>query len=313
MPARTHEYEPGTQYGCWTVVREVAPVQKSWGLQRMVIARCHCGFEGDILPKMLQRAGSHCRKCKPGRPREVFYNPGDTFGNWTVVKEVDPVTTKGGWVMRGILAACICGDEHIVTRGQLHKSKSCRKCTRTAIISDGDRFGSLVVIQSELPKAQRTALVRCDCGVEREVAPVHLVTQVVQSCGCRKHRAGSANPQWKGFGRISGAKWKSYRNGAKLRGLSFNITLKQVWDLFEAQSGTCALTGVSIDFRSAPGGETTASLDRIDSSKGYTIDNVQWVHKDINKMKQAFSESRFLELCQAVVDHAANRNRLAAK
>ena len=49
-------------------------------------------------------------------------------------------------------------------------------------------------------------------------------------------------------------------------------------------------------------GYTTASLDRIDSSKGYTKSNIQWVHKDINKMKSDFSMLRFLELCYAVLN-----------
>lgn len=47
--------------------------------------------------------------------------------------------------------------------------------------------------------------------------------------------------------------------------------------------------------------EQTASLDRIDSSKGYIPGNVQWVHKDVNKMKLALSEKRLLELCTLIV------------
>jgi hypothetical protein len=44
----------------------------------------------------------------------------------------------------------------------------------------------------------------------------------------------------------------------------------------------------------------TSSLDRKDSSIGYTKDNIRWVLKDINMMKQQFSEDRFLELCHQV-------------
>jgi len=39
--------------------------------------------------------------------------------------------------------------------------------------------------------------------------------------------------------------------------------------------------------------DTTASLDRINSSKGYTLDNVQWVHKTVNIMKQGLSDEDF--------------------
>ena len=48
------------------------------------------------------------------------------------------------------------------------------------------------------------------------------------------------------------------------------------------------------------GEETTASLDRIDSSRGYDADNIQWVHKDINWMKQDFSQSEFIAYCRRV-------------
>ena len=47
----------------------------------------------------------------------------------------------------------------------------------------------------------------------------------------------------------------------------------------------------------------TASLDRIDSCKGYTIDNVQWVHKWINVMKSDHSQDEFIALCRAVTTH----------
>ena len=54
--------------------------------------------------------------------------------------------------------------------------------------------------------------------------------------------------------------------------------------------------------------ETTASLDRIDSLLGYTIDNVQWVHKDINRIKFDMSQCRFVELCCLIAEkHHANK------
>jgi hypothetical protein len=50
--------------------------------------------------------------------------------------------------------------------------------------------------------------------------------------------------------------------------------------------------------------EGTASLDRIDSSKGYSKDNVQWVHKRLNAVKQNLTPEEFLFWCIKVVEQA---------
>jgi len=44
----------------------------------------------------------------------------------------------------------------------------------------------------------------------------------------------------------------------------------------------------------------TASLDRIDCNKSYSIENIQWVHKDVNIMRNAYSIDRFVEICKLV-------------
>jgi len=70
--------------------------------------------------------------------------------------------------------------------------------------------------------------------------------------------------------------------------------------LFQKQNGKCALSGVEISLLKKSG-VSTASLDRVDSSKGYIKGNVQWVHKDVNFMKYNFDESYFLDMCKKVV------------
>lgn len=47
----------------------------------------------------------------------------------------------------------------------------------------------------------------------------------------------------------------------------------------------------------------TASPDRIDSSLGYTKDNVQWVHKDVNTIKWDLSHDRFVKLCKTITEN----------
>ena len=113
--------------------------------------------------------------------------------------------------------------------------------------------------------------------------------------------------RYKGYEELSGTRWSSYQVGAQRRGLEFNIAIEYVWELFLKQERRCALSGVPIDFdmsldnlRKTGHQGGLASLDRIDSKQGYIEGNVQWVHKDVNKMKMELPQERFLEMVKQI-------------
>lgn len=85
------------------------------------------------------------------------------------------------------------------------------------------------------------------------------------------------------------------------RGYFWDITIEDVWNLYEKQGGVCELSGIPIGW-AEKGLTATASIDRIDSSEGYILENVQLVHKDINFMKQQFDQEYFVNLCKQVAD-----------
>lgn len=115
---------------------------------------------------------------------------------------------------------------------------------------------------------------------------------------------GKDNKGWKGFEEISGSYWGHIKSGAKSRNLEFNITIKYVWDLWKSQNGRCILTNLPIHLPKSKQDKYrhTASLDRIDSNKGYIKGNVQWVHKDINSLKSNLPQKKFIELCSFVTN-----------
>lgn len=113
--------------------------------------------------------------------------------------------------------------------------------------------------------------------------------------------------RYKGYEELSGTRWSSYQVGAQRRGFEFNITIEYAWELFLKQERRCALSGVPIDFdmsldnlRKTGHQGGLASLDRIDSKQGYIEGNVQWVHKDVNKMKMELPQERFLEMVKQI-------------
>ncbi len=144
----------------------------------------------------------------------------------------------------------------------------------------------------------------CECGSLVHIAGANLTSGATNSCGCTFNRFGPDSPNWTGFKEIPGSYISQARNGAVQRGLSFDVSIEYLWDVYLAQDRKCALSGLDISFyttRRRDGyANTTASLDRIESSIGYIAGNVQWLHKDVNIMKNNFSEDRFFEICSLV-------------
>lgn len=175
----------------------------------------------------------------------------------------------------------------------------------------GQKFGLLVVdrFAGYAPGKKTTWKCRCDCGGSAVVRNDCLVSGATRSCGCLQNQKGRQNPRWKGCGEISGRVWNKLQADAKRRGLLFTLKIDDAWRLFLAQERRCALTGLYLHFssRGFPA-DGNASLDRIDSTFGYTLDNVQWVEKRINFMKQALSQDEFQSLCAAVVSTAARKS-----
>lgn len=99
--------------------------------------------------------------------------------------------------------------------------------------------------------------------------------------------------------------WRSIVDGAIKRDIEFNITIEEAWKIWLNQKGKCKLSGLEINLKQENKPQT-ASLDRIDSAKSYTIDNIQWVHRHINKMKLDFDEEYFKFLCINIVKELIN-------
>ena len=95
--------------------------------------------------------------------------------------------------------------------------------------------------------------------------------------------------------------FNKFKSSAELRNLEFKITVEYLWKIFKDQDFKCALTGWPIGW-SETGAVHTASIDRIDSSLGYIEGNIQLLHKDVNMMKQQYSQEYFIEMCNAVAD-----------
>lgn len=158
----------------------------------------------------------------------------------------------------------------------------------------------------------------CICGTTRPVRNWWLNNSNSKSCGCANVKGRFKS---KAVGDLSASYLTSFKSGRKHKGVQFNddVDLNFLWDLFLKQDKKCAISGVPILLnrqwsKQNKGLKTkimqTASIDRIDNSLGYTKNNVQWVHKDINFMRGGMTVDMFIAFCKEVYLNNKNNNTL---
>lgn len=177
-----------------------------------------------------------------------------------------------------------------------------RKSGRIALDYKGKRFGNLVAIESFSDGHSKIWKCECDCGNICNVSASNLKKGTKYCWSCRNKYLSEI--KWCGHGEICLDLWTSIKRSAQNRKKDFDISIEDMWDLFIKQDRKCALSGVDLFFsrtiKARPA--STASLDRIDSSKGYIKGNIQWIHKDLNIMKMDLSQKDFISWCKIIAE-----------
>jgi len=164
--------------------------------------------------------------------------------------------------------------------------------------SKGDFFGDLTVINESVSLGSKNGaeiLTKCKCGTEKKIVAFYLLNGRVKSCGCQKNRSKDGHPNWKGgslFFPIS--KYNKLKRNTKY--FDFNVSYDDLIILAENQDYKCNLSGMQLTC-------DNFSIDRIDSSRGYDISNIQYIHKDINIMKNSYSNEYFMWICKLICEN----------
>jgi hypothetical protein len=140
---------------------------------------------------------------------------------------------------------------------------------------------------------------KCLCGVEKNVKAQYLIggtSNKCQTCAIPKRKNVTDT--------IPNHYWRYVISNANKRNIQVLVSVEECYQLLQKQNYKCALSGLDLYMSKSASehleGKTTASLDRIDSSKPYEQDNIQWLHKDINMMKHIFTQEYFISLCKSV-------------
>jgi len=166
---------------------------------------------------------------------------------------------------------------------------------------EGKSVGDWLVLGYAYFKHEHYWKVRCVCGYESERRASQLHngrTHSCRTCSARK-REHEKSPYWRGLEGVS----QQYLNRLSFRKKEVTITLLDLVEQWKKQEGRCAYTKEQLTLvrKDTRWKQSTASIDRIDSSIGYHLGNIQWVHKRINSMKNDMSEKEFLSWCTKVV------------
>lgn len=95
----------------------------------------------------------------------------------------------------------------------------------------------------------------------------------------------------------------SAKHRAMQKGLDFDLKLE---DLVIPE--VCPVLGTSFDFNSPSQSRFSPSLDRIDSSKGYTKDNIQIISWLANSMKSDATPEQLLNFANWIIEFFKDKN-----
>jgi hypothetical protein len=233
------------------------------------------------------------------------------FGKLTVIK-LDHVDVKKGAFWECL---CDCGKTKIVSAHQL-KSGSTSSCGCLRRVDRkgnlvGLRFGRLVVISLDykLKVGRRVSTIfwncKCDCGNMVKVSSYDLQMGVIKSCGIEKDKLSiefSLEDQTSSDVALQ-TLYDRYKYSAKYRELDFNLTIGEFNNITKQDCYYCGVSPWRKVFGSKCMDYTYNGIDRVDSYKGYTVDNCVPCCRDCNVAKLDRTKENFYEWVDTIYNH----------
>lgn len=191
---------------------------------------------------------------------------------------------------------CDCGNYVVIKQNSLVSghSKTCG-CVYDDKANEiiGQRFDNITItgICRQDTRGKYYYYYKCRCGQ----------TGTIRKCAIKERKRCKKCRDKEFYKGLCPKYYYRTRGRAILLKRDFSISPEYIMTIFCNQNGKCALTGIDLILPNSENGtKCTASLDRIDSSKGYIEGNVQWVHKKVNIMKRDMSDEEFIEICNKV-------------
>lgn len=243
---------------------------------------------------------------------------GQKFGRLMVIKRAENHITPGGSVKIVWLCKCDCGTEKNI-EGSILKSGRTLSCgclarEKTSIRNRkdllGKTFGYLTVESYVKQSKYRTAIwkCKCKCGNTTNVTSTNLLSGHTKSCGCYNNELLVKMNVKRSIGKNAQKRrvYNSMKTNAKKRGIEFNLSSEEVFSLIEQPCYYCGMNKsnkINTDGYHYDEPFMYNGVDRIDSYKGYSIDNVVTCCKYCNLAKNTMTQMEFFDWIKRVSKH----------
>ncbi len=157
---------------------------------------------------------------------------------------------------------------------------------------------------------------QCDCGNIKDIIRQNFVCGQTKSCGCARNlfiryaqKRSCESRKLPGMEKAKKELWNYYRGNAKRRDYEFTLTEEQ---FFKLTKENCHYCGIA-PFREQKEVRSKVyqfyevyiynGLDRVDNSKGYTLDNSVAACTDCNRAKRMMSVTEFKQWLERIYAH----------
>ena len=283
--------EEGKRYGKWRVIKR--DLNKSKSGEAKWICECDCGKTLSVYGSSLRKGVSNSCGCGFKVDKTGHRN------RKSLIIGTDP-NDKRKW-----LCNCDCGNR-FSTFKNFEIPRSCG-CSRHRIeIVVGSRYSHLVVVEKAIFRKNSIGALwvcKCDCGKMVEVAGFNLENGDRVRCGRDCPKFG-----WQTGDAAFNLVYGGIRRTAKRRNHEWGLTKEQVKEI---TSQNCHYCGVipKQKYSKSPNGEYPYNgIDRVDSQRGYTLDNVVPCCGGCNMAKSNLDVVDFRDWVVQVYNHWASKS-----
>ena len=205
------------------------------------------------------------------------------------------------------------------------KTKSCKVCNEVKDITNFHKNGTTYHPSCKPCRSIERKKIRFErpvegirkcacCEIEKDISEYHSdkssPTGLQTYCkDCQTQKTKKCTSTLNGF--IKKIYKDMYHNAEKrAKELKIELTIEDIHELYNKQKGLCAISGLQMTHETYAFKDKehiinrlNISIDRINSSLGYTKDNVQLLAAIVNRMKTDLPDSEFIKICSIITEN----------